>query len=264
MTLLALVVAALATGTVATGPAELLSPEVPAGFELADGAEADLTFEEYSALAPEATAHVDPASAEARAMRAAVDVWTAGDGDILLREVTLWTTDRAALAFAEQAVVVGTENELDEVDAPFEGGLAFLGADQGLWARTLTWRQGPYGITISHFAIEEGSGRTIGAAAESLAANVEAATGHGIAASGVRPDATGGTDPAADTSGIPIGAVLICTAVVAGAIWLFMSRRMIAARTGGSSKPKPSGTAGAQPHDPDDVDELAQTMPDRP
>ena len=267
MTSLAIVVVALATGAAPTGPAELLHPEVPAGFELADGADADLTFDEYAPLAPEATAHVDAASAEARAMRAAVDVWTAREGDILLREVTLWTTDDAARAFVDQAVVVGTEDELDEADAPFEGGLAFLGADEGLWTRTLTWRQGTYGITISHFSIEEGTDRTIGEAAESLAANVEAMTGHGIATSGVRPDATGATDPAAHSGGtsggIPIGAVLIWSAVVAGAIWLFMTRRMIARRTGYSSKRKPSDAAGDDPDDPDDIGELIDVIPDR-
>lgn len=260
MSTIAIVVAALATGAGMVSPAELLSPALPAGFEPADAA-ADLTFEEYAPLAPEATAHVDAASPEARAMRAAVDVWTAGEGDILLREVTMWTTDEAALAFVEQAVVVGTENELDEAEAPFEGGLAFLGADEGLWTRTLTWRQGPYGITISHFSIEEGTDRTIGEAAESLAANVEAATGHGIAASGVLSEATDATaDSRAAGGGIPIGTVLIWLVMIVGAIWLSVTiRRMIAARTGHPSTPNPSDAAGDEP---DDADEPIDAIPD--
>lgn len=238
---LALVVAALAAGTGVTGPAELLNDDVPNGFELADGAVADLTFEEYAPLAPEAIAHVDATSAEARAMRAAVDVWTAGEGDILLREVTMWTTDEAARAFVEQAVVVSTANELDAADAPFEGGIAFLGADEGLWTRTLTWRQGRYGITVSHYAIEEGTDEPIGDAAGSLAANTESATGHPIAAGGVLPASA---DATAQTSGdgIPIGTVLIWVVAIIGAVWLFVKVKQIVA-----------GRPGAEPDDVDDL-----------
>jgi hypothetical protein len=254
---LAIVIAALATAASVTSPAELLSPDVPDGFELADGAATDLTFEEYAPLAPEATSHVDATSAEARSMRAAVDVWTAGEGDILLREVTMWTTDEAARAFIEQALVVGTENELDEAVAPFEGGVAFFGADEGLWTRTLTWRQGPYGITVSHFAIEEGTDRTLGEAADSLAADIETQTDHGIAASGVRSEATDAADTSATNGGIPIGTVLIWLVVAAGAIWSLMTiRRMIVTRARSSCEPHPSdGTDDGS----DDVDELIET-----
>lgn len=244
MRTLALVVAALVTGTGVTSPAELLNDDVPDGFELADGAAATLTFEEYALLTPEATAHVDASSAEARAMRAAVDVWTAGEGDILLREITMWTTDDAALEFVGQAVVVGTENELDDADAPFEGGIAFLGADQGLWTRTLSWHQGPYGIRISHYAVEEGTDGTIGEAAESLAANVESATGHPIATGGVLPEPAE-TNAARSGGGIPIGTALIWLVVVVGAIWLIM---------------KLEGTVAKRPGDePDHVDGSVET-----
>ena len=219
MRLLAVVVAALAAGTVTTGPAQLLDDVVPGGFDLADGAVADLTFEEYAPLAPEAVAHVDAASTDVREMRAAVDVWTAGEGDILLREVTMWNSDEAARAFVEQAVVVATTNELDSTDAPFQGGIAFVGADAGLWTRTLTWRQGPYAITVSHYAIEEGTDAPIGDAAAALAEEVESATGHPVAAGGLlRQPATASTS----SDGIPIGTALTGLVVIVGAVWLLL------------------------------------------
>lgn len=258
MKTLAIVIAALAAATGTTSPAALLSSEVPDGFDVADRAADDLTFEEYAPLAPEATAHVDATTAEARAMRAAVDVWTSGDDDILLREVTMWTTDEAAQAFVEQSVVVGAQNELDEAAAPFEGGVAFIGADEGLWTRTLTWRQGPYGITISHFAIVEGTDRTIGEAAESLAANIESETGHEIESAGVPPSATdAGTTTAG--GGIPIGTVLIWLVVIVGGIWLLVkAKQMIAARNSASNA---SGDDSDEPHASDeshDVDDLIE------
>ncbi len=255
---LAIVIAALATATGTTSPAELLSAEVPAGFELADGAAADLTFEEYAPLAPDAVAHVDPASAEARAMRAAVDVWTSGEDDILLREVTMWMTDEAARAFLEQLVVVGTQNELDVAGAPFEGGLAFFGADEGLWTRTLTWRQGPYGITISHFATEEGTDRTIGEAAESLASKIDTETGHEIAPSGVLPETTD-ADITATSGGIPIGTVFIWLVIIGGGIWLLLKLKQIIATRSAHAKPDATGDAahGAD-DDTGDIDDLIE------
>lgn len=242
---LALFVAVLAAGTGMTGPADLLNEDGPSGFDLADGGAADLTYEEYAPLAPEAIAHVDATAAEARTMRAAVDVWTAGEGDILLREVTMWTTDVAARAFVEQAVVVGTANELEAADAPFEGGIAFLGADEGLWTRTLTWRQGPYGITVSHYAIEEGTDQVIGDAAASLAANIESTTGHPIAAGGVLGVPA---DTNASTSGdsIGIGTVLIWLAMISAAVWLLIKfKRIGAARC--NDEPERVDDAGEQP-----------------
>lgn len=258
---LAVVIAALVAATGATSPAELLSPEVPDGFELADGAAADLTFEEYAPLAPEAIAHVDATSTEALAMRAAVDVWTSGEDDILLREITLWTSDEAARAFVEQSVVVGTQNELDVAGAPFEGGLAFFGADEGLWTRTLTWRQGPYGITISHFAIEEGTDDTIGGAAESLASNIEAETGHEIASAGVLPETTdtGTTATAATGGGIPIGTVLIWLVVIGGGVWLIVKIKQIIAARAANAKPGVAGDAARDTgDDTGDVDDLIE------
>ncbi len=254
---LAIIIAALAATTGTTSPAELLSPDVPDGFELADGAASDLTFEEYAPLAPEAVAHVDETSAEALAMRAAVDVWTSDEDEILLREVTMWTTDEAARAFVEQSVVVGTQSELDVAGAPFEGGLAFFGADEGLWTRTLTWRQGPYGITISHFAIEEGTDGTIGEAAESLASNIEAETGHGIVPSGVQPEATD-ADTTATSGGIPIGTVFIWLVIIGGGIWLLLKLKQIVATRSANAKPDATGDAAHDDDDTGDVDDLIE------
>ena len=256
---LAVVVAALATAAGTTSPAELLSPDAPAGFELADGAAADLTFEEYSPLSPDAIAHVDAASPEALAMRAAVDVWTSGEDDILLREITLWTTDEQARAFVEQAVVVGAEAELDDVDSPFDGGVAFSGADEGLWTRTLTWRQGPYAVTISHFAIDEGDDGTIGEAAETLAEHIETETGHAINAAGAAVTTTTVAGTSTSTGGgIPIGTVFLWLVIIVGGIWLIVKIKKVIAARNGNAEPK-------GPHDPtdddgdsDDVDDLIE------
>ncbi len=255
----AVILAALATATGVTSPAALLTPEAPEGFELADGAAADLTFEEYTPLSPEATAHIEATSAEALAMRAAVDLWTAGEDDILLREITLWTTDEDARAFVEQAVVVGSDHALGEVDSPFEGGVAFSGAEDGVWTRTLTWRQGPYAMTISHFAIEEGDGGTIGDAAETLAEHIETETGHAITAAGAAVTTT--TVAATSTStggGIPIGTVFLWLVIIVGGIWLIVKiKKLIAARNGNAGPKGPNGATGDD-GDGDDVDELIE------
>ncbi len=257
-----MVVAVLA-GTGVTSPADLLLPDVPNGFEFASEPPADLTFDEYRELSPVATAHVDPAGTEALAMRAAVDVWTLGEDQILLREVTRWTTDEAAREFVEQAVVVGAQNELDPVEAPFEGGLAFIGADQGLWTRTLTWRQGPYAMTVSYFSVEEGNDGIISRTARALADTVRAGTGYEIAASGAQVDTTGAS---ATGGGIPIGTVLIWLVLVGGAVWLFLTlkRRVASTASGprgrsasaGSTDRAPSETAGG---DLDDIIERARS-----
>lgn len=250
---LAIAVVAVLAGTGVTSPAELLVPDVPNGFEFASEPPTDLTFDEYGELSPEATAHVDAAGTEALAMRAAVDVWTLGEDQILLREVTRWTTDEAARAFVEQAVVVGARNELDPVEAPFAGGVAFIGADRGLWTRTLTWRQGPYAMTVSHFSGEEGNDGIISRTARALADGVRAGTGFEIAASGVQVDATEAT---ATGSGIPIGTVLIWLVVVGGAIWLFLTlKRRVASRPSGPrGQSESSGSAGRTPSETADGD----------
>lgn len=251
----AVILAALATATGVTSPAELLTPEAPEGFELADGAAADLTFEEYTPLSPEATAHVEPTSAEALAMRAAVDLWTAGEDDILLREITLWTTDEDARAFVEQAVVVGSDHALGEVDSPFEGGVAFSGAEDGVWTRTLTWRQGPYAMTISHFAIAEGDGDTIGEAAETLAEHIETETGHAITAAGAAVTTTTVAGTSTSTGGgIPIGTVFLWLVIIVGGIWVIVKiKKLIAARNGNAEPKGPTDDDRS-----DDVDELIE------
>lgn len=260
---LAIVAVAVLAGTGVTSPAELLVPDVPNGFEFASEPPTDLTFDEYSELSPEATAHVDPAGTEALAMRAAVDVWTLGEDQILLREVTRWTTDEAASAFVEQAVVVGAQNELDPVEAPFEGGLAFIGADQGLWTRTLIWRQGPYAMTVSHFAVEEGNDGIVSRTARALADGVRAGTGYEIAQAGVQ---VGATEATATGSGIPIGTVLIWLVVVGGAIWLFLKlkRRAASTASGPRRRSETTGSTGRATSETadghlDDIIERART-----
>lgn len=256
---LAVVVAALATAAGTASPADLLSPDAPVGFELADGAAADLTFEEYAPLSPDAIAHVDASSPEALAMRAAVDVWTSGEDEIVLREVTRWTDDEAARAFVAQAVVVGTEAELAEVDSPFDGGVAFSGADEGLWSRTLTWRQGPYAMTISHFAIDEGDDGTIGDAAETLAEHIETETGHAVTVAGAAVTTTTVAGTSTSTGGgIPIGTVFLWLVIIVGGIWLIVKIKKLIAARNGNGKPKgPTATSG-EGEDGDDVDDLIE------
>lgn len=256
--LLALVVVAATTAV--ASPADLLTDDVPGAFELADGAAADLTFDEYAPLSPDATAHVAAGSAEAASMRAAVDVWTAGDDDILLREVTRWSDAEAAREFVEQAVLVGTQAGLSPTDAPFEGGVAYVGDDAGLRSRTLAWRQGPYAMTVSQFAANASTDEVVGAAAAALAAAVEAATGHEIEAAGAATTtggSSGSTAPASSGGGIPITTVLLWLAIIGGAIWLFVKLRRRASsgkgRADGASRPS------TNPPDSDEADESDDT-----
>jgi len=253
-----LAVAALLGGAAVTSPSALLTDDVPTGFELADAADADLTFEEYAPLSPDATAHVDPASTEAEAMRAAVDVWTAGEDDILLREVTLWPSADAAGSFVERAVVVGVEDGLQQIDAPFEGGVAFVGDDAGLRSRTLTWQQGPYAMTVSHFAANASTDRVVTASAEALAANVEAATGTEVIAS-PETGRSGGVEDQTETSsegGIPIATVLLWFVIIGGGIWMLTSVRRRRADTR-RLRAESDGEAGEEYRRTGDTDQIA-------
>jgi hypothetical protein len=217
------VAAALLAATAATDPTDALVADVPPGFEPAADAPTELTYDEYAALSPDAVEHLDPASADAGDLRAAVDVWTSAEGDVLVREVTLWATDDAAHAFVEQAVAVGTDHELSPTEPPFDGGVAFVGADQGLWTRTMSWRQGRYAMRVSHFAIIEGDETIIDEAAVALADDVERTTGNEIVAIDVaRPDGEPTTDPG---GGLPILTVLTWSAIVAAGIGLFLSTK---------------------------------------
>lgn len=223
---LAIVVLSLVAGPNVAGPAELLTPNVPGRFELAVEEPRELRFEDYAPLSPDATAHVDPTGSAAASMRAAVDVWTAGEDDILLREVTRWGSDADARAFVDQAVVVGTDDGLDPTAAPFEGGVAFVGATKGLWTRTIAWQQGVYGMTVSHFAVGDESGDIIVQAATALAEAVEGATGQPI-------DGANAIDEPADATsssgGIGIVTVVLLMVVVGGAVLLVVKIRRLRA-----------------------------------
>ena len=61
--------------------------------------------------------------------------------------------------------VVGVEAELDRRNPPFDGAVAFIGADDGLWTRTVAWQQGQYAMTVAHFGVFEGSNQIIDEAA---------------------------------------------------------------------------------------------------
>ena len=235
----------------ASAPSSLLaSTPAPGGFELASEPPIDMTFEEYAPLAPDATAHVEPDGEAARSMRAAVDVWTSPDDDILLREVTRWGSDADAQAFVEQAVVVGTEDGLDRVEPPFGGGTAFFGAEDGLWTRTVSWRQGPYGMTVAHFGISEGDFGVIDAAATELAAGVTEVAGHPVEVVAV------GQVPAETSSGggIGLGTVVLWIVVVGGVMWSIARLRRRAGDRGRSS----SGPARHGDDVPTDVDDLTE------
>jgi hypothetical protein len=259
--LVAALVALLAgagTGTIA--PSDLLTADVPAGFEPAAEPPVDLTFEEYAPLSPEAIAHVDPDSTAALAMRAAVDVWTSGDDDILLREVTRWADEDDARAFVEQAVVMGIRDGLTATDAPFEGGIAFSGVEEGLWTRTLAWRQGPYGVTVSHFTIGDDSDAVITQAARALADRITAGTDHRIAADGASAETPA---PGSSGDGVPIATVLFWLVLAGGVIWLVVTirRRRAEPRTAPTSRDRTDGAGGttrAEARDLDDIIERAR------
>ncbi len=265
MKTMAIVLAALSAGTNPIPPSALLvDDDVPDGFELAVEPPTDLTFDEYAPLSPDATAYLDPGSSAARSMRAAVDVWTSADDDILLREVTRWNSDAEARAFVEQAVVVGTEDGLDQVSPPFDGGVAFLGADEGLWTRTVAWRQGPYAMTIAHFAISEGTGRIIDVAADGLADRATETTGLPVAPS-IPEGSTVETSETSSDGGIGVGTVLLWIVVIGGVMWLIARLRSRAAASphqgrdrSGEKHREPADDRNDEPADVDDIIERAR------
>ncbi len=252
---LALVVLAVSAAAGAIGPAELLTPDVPNGFEMVSEPATDLTFEEYAELSPAATAHVAPASTDALVMRAAVDVWTLGENDILLREVTMWPTEEAASEFMQRAVVVGIENELDPSEAPFQGGVAFIGADQGLWTRTLAWRQGPYAMMVSHFAVDEGNDALISRTSRSLADSVSERTGNEVDQNGMPGEPA---EIASDSGGIQIGTFLVWFLVVAGGIWLFLRIKRRRSTSAARSDQNGDGDAWRDAGDGEDLDDIIE------
>jgi hypothetical protein len=214
MRTLAIALVSLAAGASAVAPSDLLVAEdVPDGFELVVEPPSVLTFDEYAELSPEAIAHVDPAGEAAQGMRAAVDVWASQGDDILLREVTRWATEEDAGGFVEQAIVVGVQNGLDRNDPPFDGAVAFLGADEGRFA-----------MSVAHFAVFEGSDAVIDEAVTALAERVRSQTGQDVAPA---PDdgesATAGDD--GSSGGIGIGTVVLWIAVIGGVTWLIMRLR---------------------------------------
>lgn len=233
MTSLAIALVTLAAGSSVVAPSDLLVAEdVPSGFELVVEQPSDLTFEEYAELSPDAMAHVDPDGSAAQTMLAAVDVWASEADDVLLREVTRWPTETDARAFVEQAVVVGVKGGLVRTDPPVDGGVAFEGADEGLWTRTVAWQQGRYAMSVAHFAVFEGSDRIIDETATALAERVVAETGRSVAAA---PDAGVETEAASDGAsgdGITIGTILLWIVVIGGVTWLIMRLRRRASRVG--------------------------------
>ncbi|MFW2334060.1 hypothetical protein [Ilumatobacter sp.] len=264
MKTLAIVLSALAAGSAAVAPSDLLvADDVPAGLVEAAEPPTDLGFDEYAPLSPDATAHVDPDSSGAISMRAAVDVWTSDDDDVLLREVTRWATEADARAFVEQAVVVGTQDGLDRVDPPIEGAVAFLGADDGLWTRASAWQQGPYAMAIAHFGVFEGSDRIIDDATTALAARVTAVTGYEVVATDAGDPED--TSDAESGGGIAIGTVLLWIVVIGGVMWLIMRLRRRAAGDGrepGRPRDRPRGERpdiddGVETDEPD-VDDMIE------
>lgn len=163
--------------TAPVGPVAILDAPVPDGFDFASEPPAELTFEEYANLAHDSVEHVDTESASATQMTAAVDVWTSGADDILLREVTRWGGESDAAAYVAQATALGVDQELDAADPPIAGGVAFVTASAGLWTRTTTWQQGRFAITIEHFSLAENDGGVLREAAESIEAAIASATG---------------------------------------------------------------------------------------
>lgn len=163
--------------SVPIGPVAILDAPVPDGFEFASEPPVELTFEEYAQLAHDSVEHVDTESTSARDMTAAVDVWTAGADDILLREVTRWGDESAAAAFVEQAAVLAIEQDFDDVDPPVAGGVAFATSSAGLWSRTATWQQGRFAVTVEHFSLAENDGRVVRETAVAIRDEIATATG---------------------------------------------------------------------------------------
>jgi len=266
--ILAIALVTLAAGSAAVAPSDLLVAEdVPAGFELADATPTDLTFDDYAELSPDSVAHVDPDSSGALSMRVGVDVWTSDDSDALLREVTRWATETDARAFVEQAVVIGVENGFDRRDPPFDGAVAFVWAEDGLWTRMVSWQQGRYAVSLTYLGIFEGSSATIDEAATELRDRITAETGQAVTPSEVTESEVTESEAEAGASngGIGIGTALLWIVVIGGVTWLIMRLRRRAAggaresaSNGDRDRDRPDGVNSDEPADVDDLIERAR------
>lgn len=247
-------------------PDDWLADTPPAGFELVDEGTGVMSFEEYAALSPETVEHVAADSNAARDMIATSDLWESGADDFLLREITRWGRDGDAQAFVDQVAAVAIADDLDLVDAPFDGATAFRGGDDGLWTRIVVWQAGRYGVRVSYFSVDPSSPSAIAAsddatnaAARQLATVIASAAG----VDDVTATTVGDTEATTSTGGgIPIVNVLFWIMLFIGAIWLF--RKVRAARSRGprgkhrDDGDGPDDTSADGETDVDDVIERAR------
>ncbi len=224
-----LAVGVLVAGAVTVGTAELLAAsEAPAGFVLTTDELTTLGFDEFADASPYSVGHVDPGSPEEDSLRAGLDAWNQDD-DVLLREVSVWSSGDVAAEFVDEIVQFAAEEGLTTTTPPFDGAQAFAGFDDedGIAERIVVWRHGSIGATISHLRDGPDIGSSIAREASQAFADGIAATA-GIPVTGSADDAaTGSSSDSGSGSGggIPIGRVLLWVAIIGVAIFAFVKLR---------------------------------------
>ena len=247
----AAVVGVLAAATLSTATTDLLAAsDAPEGFEFTEEI-AEIGYDELAVTSPYSVGHVAVGSAAASELRAGQDIWQAGEDATLLREVVVWPDEELAEGYVDEVVRYAGEEELTEVEPPFDGARAFAGRDDvnNVSVRMVVWRHGMIGAAVSHFHYGEDPGaETIREATTAYADGITATSGFVITLTPpdeeptVVPDSTSPDTATTSSSGggIPLTTVLLWLAIIIGGIWLFAKiRRKLA---GGS--PEPQGDRG--------------------
>jgi hypothetical protein len=250
-----------AAATIAT-PAELLgAANAPAGFASLGDEYVTQTFDEFAESSPYSVGHVEAGSADVEGFIAGQDVWTLGEDDSLLREVSMWPDPGIATGYIEEIVEYAVGLGMRATDPPFDGALEFTGVDPDTQVDThiAVWQHGRIGIAVSHF---HSGGETpttlVNEAAQMLADAVTVSTGIDVGDDDKQQTITTTADGApVPNGGIPIGKVLFWLVVVIAGIWLVVTI---------SRKLRPAQGQSATPRSADEIIDEArsQARTDRP
>ncbi len=231
----AAVVGVFTVATLTTATADLLAAsEAPEGFRFTEEI-VELDYDEFAVTSPYSVGHVEPGSVAATELRAGQDVWNAGSDATLLREVVVWPDEEVAEAYVDEVVSYAGEEDLTEVEPPFDGARAFAGRDDenDVSVRMVVWRHGLVGAAVSHFHYGDDPGAdAIRAATIAFADGITATSGFVITLAPpeeeptVVPDSTSpDTGTTTSSGGIPITTVLLWLVIIGGGIWLFVKIR---------------------------------------
>lgn len=227
-----LVMAGIATGVTLVPPSTLMLDDIP-GFELASEPATDLSYAGYAELEPESVAHMNPDSAEAAGLLAAMEIWTDPDSEQnIVVELVRAIDDAAATTFVDRAAAASIAIGLAATDPPFGGAWSYSGEFGDTWTNLVAWNQGPYAVTITHSARSETDRATIDAAAVRQVEKILDVTGAEVSADAAvdddaptaptEPTAPGDDEPA---GAFPVGTMVLVLAVVAVAVLVMLRQR---------------------------------------